>query len=45
MTSSKTGIASTYGYQLAFYVPPAGSDQKITLLGFAQGLVSAKEVQ
>jgi hypothetical protein len=45
VASSKTGIASTYGYQLAFYVPPAGSDQKITLLGFAQGLVSAKEVQ
>ncbi|HEY2557504.1 MAG TPA: hypothetical protein VGI08_10385 [Diaminobutyricibacter sp.] len=45
VSSSKKGIASTYGYQLAFYVPPAGSDQKITLLGFAQGLVSAKEVQ
>ena len=45
VASSKKGIASTYGYQLAFYVPPAGSDQKITLLGFAQGLVSAKEVQ
>ena len=45
VASSKTGIASTYGYQLAFYVPPAGSSSKITLLGFAQGLVSAKEVQ
>ncbi|WP_223690277.1 hypothetical protein [Leifsonia poae] len=43
--SSKTGIQTTYGYQLAFYVPPAGSDAKITLLGFAQGLVAAKEVQ
>lgn len=45
VASSKTGIASTFGYQLAFYVPPAGSSSKITLLGFAQGLVSAKEVQ
>jgi hypothetical protein len=45
VASSKTGIASTYGYQLAFYVPPAGSSSKISLLGFAQGLVSAKEVQ
>lgn len=45
VASSKKGIASTYGYQLAFYVPPAGSDQKITLLGFAQGLISASEVQ
>lgn len=43
--SSKTGIQSTYGYQLAFYVPPAGSSEKITLLGFAQGLVAAKEIQ
>jgi hypothetical protein len=45
VASSKTGIASTYGYQLAFYVPPAGSSSKISLLGFAQGLVAAKEVQ
>ncbi|OJX81531.1 hypothetical protein [Leifsonia sp. 71-9] len=42
---SKTGVESTYSYQLAFYVPPAGSDAKITLLGFAQGLVAVKEVQ
>jgi hypothetical protein len=45
VTSSKTGIDTTYGYQLAFYVPKAGSDSKITLLGFAQGLVAAKEVK
>jgi Flp pilus assembly protein TadG len=45
VTSSKTGIDTTYGYQLAFYVPKAGSDAKITLLGFAQGLVAAKEVK
>lgn len=43
--SSKTGIETTYGYQLAFYVPPAGSDAKITLLGFAQGMIGAKEIQ
>ncbi|MBW8872391.1 MAG: hypothetical protein JF618_09605, partial [Leifsonia sp.] len=42
--SSKTGIESTFGYQLAFYVPPAGSDAKITLLGFAQGMIGAKQI-
>lgn len=45
VAQSNTGIESVYGYQLAFYVPPAGSDEKVRLLGFAQGLVSAKEVQ
>jgi hypothetical protein len=38
------GIVATYGLQLLFYVPPLGSDGKITLLGFSQGLVSATEV-
>ncbi|WP_348787514.1 hypothetical protein [Leifsonia sp. NPDC080035] len=45
VAQSNTGIESVYGYQLAFYVPPAGSDEKVRLLGFAQGLVSAKEVK
>jgi len=44
VATSKTGIQSDFGYQLAFYVPPAGSDAKITLLGFAQGMVSAKQI-
>lgn len=44
VASSKTGIQSDFGYQLAFYVPPAGSDAKITLLGFAQGMVSAQQI-
>jgi len=44
-SSSKTGVQMTYGYQLAFYVPPAGSNDPITLLGFAQGLTAVKEVQ
>jgi hypothetical protein len=44
LTTSKKGIVSTYGYQLLFYVPPAQSTAKITLLGFSQGLVSATEV-
>jgi hypothetical protein len=44
ITTSKKGIVSTYGYQLLFYVPPAQSKDKITLLGFAQGLISATEV-
>lgn len=45
ITQSNTGIESVYGYQLAFYVPPAGSSEKVRLLGFSQGLVSAREVQ
>lgn len=38
------GVSATYAYQLLFYVPPAASDQKIRLLGFAEGLVAAKEL-
>jgi hypothetical protein len=45
VAQSNTGIESVYGYQLAFYVPPAGSSEKVRLLGFAQGLISAREVQ
>jgi hypothetical protein len=42
---STRGIIATYGVQLLFYVPPAGStDQKIVVLGYAQGLVRATEV-
>jgi hypothetical protein len=42
-TQSTKGIIATYGLQLLFYVPPLGSDEKIVLLGFSQGLVSAVE--
>ncbi len=41
---STKGIVATYGDQLLFYVPAAGSDAKIVLLGYSQGLVSAKEI-
>lgn len=44
VATSNTAIQSTYGYQLAFYVPPAGSSDKVRLLGFAQGLVAASQV-
>jgi hypothetical protein len=43
-SSTSKGIASTYGYQLLFSVPAAGSTSRIVLLGYAQGLVSAKEL-
>lgn len=43
-SSSATGFASVYGYQLLFSVPSAGSDKPVVLLGYAQGLVSAKEL-
>ncbi len=41
---STKGVIATYGDQLLFYVPPAGSDAKIVLLGYTQGLVKAGEV-
>ncbi len=41
---STKGVVATYGDQLLFYVPPAGSDAKIILLGYSQGLVTATEV-
>jgi hypothetical protein len=44
-TSSTTkGIDSIYGYQLLFAVPSAGSNEPVVLLGYDQGLVSAKEL-
>ncbi|KQX07175.1 MULTISPECIES: hypothetical protein [unclassified Leifsonia] len=42
--NSAKGVTQTYGDQILFYVPPAGSTEKIKLLGFSQGLVSASEV-
>lgn len=42
--ATSKGIASVYGYQLLFSVPSAGSDEPVVLLGYAQGLVSAKEL-
>ncbi|WP_202800901.1 hypothetical protein [Salinibacterium sp. PAMC 21357] len=41
---TETGIQSTYGDQLLFYVPAAGSGEKIVLLGYTQGLVAASEL-
>jgi hypothetical protein len=44
-TASTRGIVATYGLQILFYVPPvSATDQKIVVLGYAQGLVSAVEV-
>ena len=42
---SSKGVVATYGDQLLFYVPPAGSGGKIVLLGYTQGLVKAGEIQ
>lgn len=41
---STKGVVATYGDQLLFYVPPAGSGAKIVLLGYSQGLVTATEI-
>lgn len=42
---STKGVVATYSDQLLFYVPAAGSDDKIVLLGWSQGLIAAKEVE
>lgn len=44
LSISTKGIAATYQVQLLFAVPPVGSDDKIVLLGYSYGLVSATEV-
>ena len=45
VTGSTKGTIAVYGDQLLFYVPSAQSkSQKISLLGFATGLTSAKEL-
>ncbi|MDO7882470.1 hypothetical protein [Antiquaquibacter soli] len=41
---SQKGVVATYSDQLLFYVPPAGSDGKIILLGYSTGLVTATEI-
>jgi hypothetical protein len=44
ITGSTKGTVAVYGDQLLFFVPSVMSKQKISLLGFATGLVSAKEL-
>ncbi|MET4638557.1 hypothetical protein [Mycetocola sp. 2940] len=41
---TEKGVQSTYTDQLLFYVPPAGSSEKIRLLGFSQALTKAAEL-
>ncbi|TFC95812.1 MULTISPECIES: hypothetical protein [Cryobacterium] len=44
ISATAKGITSTYGDQLLFHVPAAGSNEKIVLLGFSQGLISSTEL-
>jgi hypothetical protein len=44
VTGSTKGTVAVYGDQLLFYVPTVTSKQKISLLGFATGLTTAKEL-
>ncbi|MEO6942041.1 MAG: hypothetical protein ABI124_03365, partial [Terrimesophilobacter sp.] len=44
VSSTTKGTLATYGDQLLFYVPPAASGQKIVLIGWASGLIAAKEL-
>jgi len=41
---STRGIQAVYGQQLLFYVPSAGSTDKIILLGYSQGMIAASEL-
>lgn|GEM_PF-166469 len=43
--NSEKGLYQTWEYQLLFYVPPLGSNDKIRLLGYTENLVEAGEVQ
>jgi hypothetical protein len=40
---STKGLNAVYGDQLLFYVPQVGSDEKIVLLGYSQGIIAASE--
>ncbi|MCU1571108.1 MAG: hypothetical protein JWR33_1849 [Naasia sp.] len=42
--STETGVRSTYGFQLMFYVPPSIDEGKVLLLGYAQALIGVKEL-
>ncbi|MGV8884222.1 MAG: hypothetical protein ACOH1T_01360 [Microbacteriaceae bacterium] len=42
---STKGLRAVYGDQLLFYVPSLGSGDKIQLLGYSQGLISASELK
>ncbi|CAN5157174.1 hypothetical protein BH09ACT6_BH09ACT6_10360 [soil metagenome] len=44
VTETSKGTQAIYDYQLLFYIPPSGDTSKVRLLGFAQGLLSAKEL-
>ena len=44
ITTTAKGFQNTYRDQLLFYVPTAGSSDKIVLLGFAQGLITSAEL-
>jgi hypothetical protein len=44
VSATAKGIQSSYGDQLLFHVPAAGSKDKIVLLGFGQGLISSAEL-
>lgn len=44
LTETTKGVFVTYGYQLLFYVPPAGSDEKIRLIGATEGVTAAGEL-
>ena len=41
---SATGVVTSYGDQLFFYVPAPGTGEKIQLLGYSSAILSAKEI-
>ena len=44
ITGTTKGTTASYTTEMLFYIPPITSTEKVTLLGFSAGLVSAKEL-
>lgn len=45
LQTTTKGVAAEYGIQILFYIPPVtANDPTVQVLGFAQGLVAAREV-
>lgn len=44
LSGTTKGVTSSFGDQLLFYIPPIGSTDKIVLLGFTDGFLTAQEL-
>ena len=44
VTGTTKGTTASYTSEMLFYIPPITSTEKITLLGYSAGIISAKEL-